>query len=64
MPKEDNFTPKTDYRNLEGKTYPAGVNGRLDFSKISGKLPLPNLVEIQTNSYEQFLATGIDDVLI
>ena len=63
MPKEDNFTPKTDYRNLEGKTYPAGVNGRLDFSKISEKLPLPNLVEIQTNSYEQFLATGIDDVL-
>ena len=27
-------------------------NGRVDYSKISGSLPLPNLVEIQTRSYE------------
>ena len=29
-------------------------NDRYDYSKISGKLPLPNLVEIQTKSYEEF----------
>ena len=30
-------------------------NGRYDYSKISGDLPLPNLVEIQTKSYAEFL---------
>lgn len=29
-------------------------NGRKDYSKISGELSLPNLVEIQTSSYKEF----------
>ena len=38
-------------------------NQRIDYSKISGSLPLPNLVEIQTDSYQKFITTGIDEVL-
>ena len=38
-------------------------NQRIDYSKISGSLPLPNLVEIQTDSYKKFITTGIDEVL-
>ena len=37
-------------------------NGRIDFSKVSGGLELPNLVEIQTDSYKWFLEQGIDEV--
>ncbi len=37
-------------------------NDRLDYSKISGELPLPNLVEIQTKSYEEFKEKGLDEV--
>ncbi|MCQ2814888.1 MAG: DNA-directed RNA polymerase subunit beta [Bacilli bacterium] len=37
-------------------------NGRYDYSKISGELPLPNLVEIQTKSYAEFLAKGLEEV--
>ena len=37
-------------------------NGRIDYSKISGNLPLPNLVEIQTKSYEEFKQKGLDEV--
>ncbi|MCQ2087828.1 MAG: DNA-directed RNA polymerase subunit beta [Bacilli bacterium] len=37
-------------------------NDRVDYSKISGKLPLPNLVEIQTKSYEEFKSKGLDEV--
>ena len=37
-------------------------NDRVDYSKISGKLPLPNLVEIQTKSYEEFRTKGLDEV--
>ena len=37
-------------------------NDRYDYSKISGKLPLPNLVEIQTKSYEEFKEKGLDEV--
>lgn len=63
MPQEDNFIPNTDYKSPTGQPYPAGVNGRLDFSKISGSLALPNLVEIQTDSYRQFLEKSVDEVL-
>ena len=38
------------------------TNGRYDYSRVSGKLPLPNLVEIQTKSYEEFKTKGLDDV--
>ena len=34
---------------------------RRDFSKISGSLPIPNLIEIQQNSYEWFINEGIID---
>ena len=63
MPIEDNFVPFTDYLDPNGHPYPAGINGRLDFSKISGRLGLPYLVEIQTDSYKWFLEKGIHDVL-
>ncbi len=35
---------------------------RRDYSKVSGQLDLPNLVEIQTNSYEWFQREGIREV--
>ena len=63
MPAEDNFIPFTEYLDPEGRPYPVGVNGRIDFSKISGRLDLPYLVEIQTKSYQWFLEKGIDEVL-
>ena len=56
--QEDKFTPMTDF-----KGYPAGLNGRLDFSKISGRLELPYLCEVQVDSYRWFLEHGIDEVL-
>ena len=37
-------------------------NGRKDYSKISGELSLPNLVEIQTSSYAEFKEKGLDEV--
>ncbi len=37
-------------------------NHRIDFSKISGTLPLPNLVEIQTNSFKWLVDKGLDEV--
>ena len=44
------------------KDYPKINNDRINFSKISGKQPLPYLVEIQTESYKNFLENGIDEV--
>ncbi len=38
-------------------------NDRIDYSKISGTLPLPNLVEIQTESFRWFIDKGIKAVL-
>ncbi len=43
--------------------YPVDENGRIDFSKISGSAPLPNLVEIQTKSFDWFLKEGLDEVM-
>ena len=37
-------------------------NDRYDYSRVSGKLPLPNLVAIQTQSYEEFKNKGLDEV--
>ncbi|MCR5091600.1 MAG: DNA-directed RNA polymerase subunit beta [Bacilli bacterium] len=56
MAKEEKF-------NTNYKDYKAGVNGRLNFNKISGDTPLPYLVEIQTDSYKWFLEKGINEVL-
>lgn len=44
------------------KDYPKLNNDRINFSKIGGKLELPYLCEIQTDSYKQFLEHGIDEV--
>ncbi len=46
------------------KDYPKLNNDRINFSKISGNLPLPYLVEIQTESYKSFLETGINEALV
>ena len=35
---------------------------RRDYSKVSGALPLPNLVEIQTDSFKWFITEGIKEV--
>ena len=56
--QEDKFIPMTDY-----KGYPVGPNGRLDFSKISGRLELPYLCEVQVDSYKWLLEHGIGEVL-
>ena len=45
------------------KDYPMLPSGRINFSKISGSLELPNLVEIQTDSYKWFLENGIEEVM-
>ncbi len=44
------------------KDYPKINNDRINFSKIGGTLELPYLVEIQTESYKNFLKDGIDEV--
>lgn len=50
----------------EKKTYkivPSGKKAeRRNYSKVSGSLELPNLVEIQTDSFEWFIKTGIREV--
>lgn len=38
-------------------------NNRVDYSKISGSLPLPYLAEIQTESFTWFKETGLNEVL-
>ena len=37
-------------------------NNRIDYSRISGTLPLPNLVEIQTKSFDWLIKEGLDEV--
>ena len=44
------------------KNYKRLNTGRIDFSKISGALELPYLVEIQTDSFKWFLEKGMNDV--
>ncbi len=44
------------------KNYKKINNDRIDFSKVSGSLPLPYLVEIQTKSFQEFLDKGLDEV--
>ena len=35
---------------------------RINYAKVSGSAPLPNLVEIQTEAYKEFLVKGIKEV--
>ena len=52
------MTEKQTYNNVElGKH-----STRRDYSKVSGKLELPNLVEIQTDSFKWFVEEGIKEV--
>ncbi len=37
-------------------------NDRVDYSRISGDLSLPNLVEVQTRSYNELIDTGLDEI--
>ncbi len=63
MPQEEKFDHQLlDYKDPNGESYPVGANGRINFSKISGKLPLPYLVEVQTDSYRWFLEKGLDEI--
>ncbi len=39
------------------------ANSRRDYSKISGSLALPNLVEVQTESYRWLIEKGLDEAL-
>ena len=36
---------------------------RRDYSKMLHQVELPNLIEIQTKSFEEFVETGIDELL-
>jgi len=48
---------------MDSKTTKGSIKmERKDFSKISGALDLPNLVEIQTKSFEEFIAKGVGEV--
>lgn len=47
---------------LDRKNWKYLPNNRVDFSKISGSLPLPALCEIQTDSFKWFCSTGVDEV--
>ena len=50
----------------ENKAYHSREYGnkatRRDYSTVSGALELPNLVEIQTESFERFINEGIQEV--
>ena len=46
------------YRNVESGKH----STRRDYSKVSGALELPNLVEIQTDSFEWFKNVGVKEV--
>lgn len=52
-----------DLTKIVGRSYKTMNNGRYDFSKVSGSLELPNLCEIQTESFQAFLNKGVDDEL-
>jgi len=45
------------------KPHQLGKNTRMSFSKIDEPLDMPNLIEVQKNSYKWFIEEGIMDVL-
>jgi DNA-directed RNA polymerase subunit beta len=45
------------------RNYKEMDNNRVNYSKVSGSLPLPNLVEVQTESYQWLLDQGLDEAL-
>ena len=42
--------------------YKLGNNVRMSFAKINEVLDMPNLIEVQKNSYEWFLKEGLKEV--
>ena len=64
--KVDNSAIREDFKKFVDaggfKTRRVGTNVRLDFSKIPEKLEMPNLIEVQKNSYEWFITDGIKEV--
>lgn len=48
-------------RNIE--TLKRLHNDRIDYSSVSGDLKLPNFVEVQATSYDEFKEHGLDEVL-
>ncbi len=64
MPTKKLDNGVTAYVNPKtGHVYEAGQNGRIDFSKISGTFPLPDLVAIQTKNFQWFLEKGLDEAM-
>ena len=47
---------------VDVKTVKLGTNERKTFSKIDEVLEMPNLIEIQKNSYNWFIETGLKEV--
>ena len=45
------------------KPHQLGKNTRMSFSKIEEPLDMPNLIEVQKDSYKWFVEEGIMDVL-
>jgi DNA-directed RNA polymerase subunit beta len=41
--------------DIQNNAGPGGHPERIDFSKIKTSIPIPNLIEVQKNSYERFL---------
>ena len=48
---------------VKTKPVKVGRKTRLSFSKINEVMEMPNLIEVQKNSYQWFLETGLRDVL-
>ena len=44
------------------KEVPVGKNSRMSFGKINEVLQMPNLIEVQKNSYNWFLTEGLREV--
>ena len=45
------------------KPVKVGRKTRMSFSKINEVMAMPNLIEVQKNSYQWFLDTGLREVL-
>ena len=60
--EKDELNQSTSVEDIIGK-YPRLNNDRINFSKVSGALELPNLCEIQLNSFKWFMDKGVREVL-
>ena len=47
---------------LDLSKYKKNANGRIDFSKTFSSVPLPNLCDVQLDSFRWFVNQGVDDV--